>query len=75
MHKVSIITTCLGIPRFRSGENRFSMPASPHQIAVLTPQPKTRKIIEASADPATVAPTATDFRMPDDAGGTLCSGN
>jgi endonuclease YncB( thermonuclease family) len=24
MHKVSIITTCLGIPRFKSGENRFS---------------------------------------------------
>jgi protoheme ferro-lyase len=23
MHKVSIITTCLGIPRFKSGENRF----------------------------------------------------
>ena len=23
MHKVSIIFTCLGIPRFKSGENRF----------------------------------------------------
>ena len=25
MHKVSIITTCLGIPRFKSGENRSSI--------------------------------------------------
>lgn len=30
------------------------MPASPHQIAVLTPRPKTAKMLQASADPTPV---------------------
>jgi hypothetical protein len=37
------------------------MPASPHQIAVLTPRLKTRKIVEAAADPSlfTIGQTRT----------------
>jgi hypothetical protein len=35
MHKVSIITACLGIPRFKSGENRFRVLAG--ELPAATP--------------------------------------
>lgn len=38
------------------------MPASPHQIAVLTPRPKAMRTVQASADPTSVGLTATGFR-------------
>jgi hypothetical protein len=51
------------------------MPASPHQIAVLTPRSKTVKIVQASADPSAItiglAPRLP--RSADAAGQTLCA--
>src|SRR5215471_4849844 len=42
MHKVSFITICLGIPRFKSGENRFSRSelAADHHYANFNTSPR-----------------------------------
>jgi hypothetical protein len=49
------------------------MPASPHQIAVLTPPPKSKKIVEASADPILSTVGLTRPRLQNSTGQALCA--
>jgi len=50
------------------------MPASPHQVAVLTPRPKTAKMLQASADlgPVTVGLAPSLLRTASAAGQDMC---
>ena len=50
------------------------MPASPHQVAVLTPRPKTARMLQASADlgPVTVGLAPSLLRTASAAGQDMC---